>query len=80
MKTRFYIANREFSVIAPIRLFLLLLGILIVVFNDTFGKIEGFMEFLLIYFILVIIALTQWLFVNIRFLINLKNEKQRQSF
>lgn len=82
MKSKFLIANREFTVLGLLRLFLLLLGIIIVLFNDVIdkdviGKIEGFAEFLLIYFIVVIIAVAQWLFVNIRFLINLKNEKAK---
>ncbi|MEM1259320.1 MAG: histidine kinase, partial [Bacteroidota bacterium] len=48
-----------------------------IAFNDTLGNIEGFVEFLLIYFIVVAIAVAQWLFVNIRYLINLKNEKAK---
>lgn len=77
MKSKFLIANREFSVLRLTRLILLLLGIVIVVFNDTFGKIEGFVEFLFIYFMVVLIAVAHWLFVNIRYVINLKNEKAK---
>ena len=59
------------------RIVLILTGLIIVFFNDTFGKIEGFIEFLFLYFITVCIALAQWLFVNIRFIIRLKNEKAK---
>jgi LytS/YehU family sensor histidine kinase len=53
------------------------LGIVIIFFNDSLGKIEGFVEFLMVYFIVVLIAISHWLIVNIRDLINLKNEKAK---
>lgn len=77
MKSKFIIANREFTILGFTRLVLLLIGMVIIVFNDTFGKSEGFVEFLFIYFIIVLIAVAQWLFVNIRYLINLNNEKAK---
>lgn len=64
-------------VVRLFRIALILTGLIIVFFNDTFGKIEGFIEFLFLYFITVCIALAQWLFVNIRFIIRLKNEKAK---
>ena len=77
MKSKFLIANRAFSILGMTRLFLFFLGIFIVAFNDSLGKIEGFVEFLLLYFIVVVIAVAHWLFVNIRSLMNLKNEKAK---
>lgn len=77
MKSKFLIANREFSVLGLTRLILFLLGIIIIRFNETLEKVEGFEECALIYFIVVLIAVAQWLFVNIRSLINLKNEKAK---
>ena len=63
--------------IRVIRILLVLLGLIIVFFNDSFGKLEGFIEFLFLYFIAVCIAVFHWLFINIKFLINLKNEKKK---
>ncbi|MET1259405.1 histidine kinase [Flagellimonas sp. DF-77] len=60
-----------------LRIALVVLGIIIVLFNDTFGKLEGFIEFLLLYAIAVLVAVSHWLFVNIRGIINLKNEKAK---
>lgn len=60
-----------------LRLVLVAMGIIIVVFNDTLGKQEGFVEFLLLYFITVIITTIHWLFVNIKLIINLKSEKTK---
>lgn len=77
MNTSFRIGKRRFSPLALFRIVLAILGVIIVLFNDEFGKIEGFVEFLLIYFVVVIIAVFHWLFVNIRLLINLKSEKAK---
>ncbi|MEL6834276.1 MAG: histidine kinase [Bacteroidota bacterium] len=77
MNTSFRIGKRRFSPLALFRIALAILGVIIVLFNDEFGKIEGFVEFLLIYFIVVIIAVFHWLFINIRLLINLKSEKAK---
>lgn len=74
---RMFFSGKRISTLGIFRLILAVLGVIIVLFNDTLGKIEGFVEFLLIYFILVIIAVAHWLFVNIRFLIQLKNEKAK---
>ncbi len=63
--------------IGVLRISLVAIGIIIVVFNDTLGKLEGFVEFLLLYFITICIVVFHWLFVNIKGIINLKNEKAK---
>ena len=68
--------NKVLSV-RSFRIAVMLVGIIIVLFNDAFGKIEGFIEFLFLYFIIVCITVLHWLFVNIKLLINLKNEKAK---
>lgn len=59
------------------RIALAIIGVIIVLFNDTFGKLEGFIEFLSLYFIVVGIAIIHWVFISIRSIINLKNEKAK---
>lgn len=59
------------------RIALILIGIVIVIFNDSLGKREGFVEFLLLYFIVVIVTVLYWLFKQIRSIIQLKNEKSK---
>ncbi|MBU2921136.1 histidine kinase [Winogradskyella psychrotolerans] len=56
---------------------LILIGLILVIFNDTFGKLEGFVEFIALYFILVFITIAHWLFKQIKALIRLKNEKAK---
>lgn len=56
---------------------LVIIGLVIVIFNDTFGKLEGFAEFIALYFILVFIAIARWLIKQIKSLIRLKNEKAK---
>ncbi|CAL2084976.1 sensor histidine kinase [Tenacibaculum sp. 190524A05c] len=68
---------KKLFTVRNIRFLLLVIGVIIVLFNDVFGKIEGFIEFLFLYFISVCIAVAHWLFVNIKFIINLKNEKAK---
>ncbi|MAZ73931.1 MAG: histidine kinase [Flavobacteriaceae bacterium] len=53
------------------------IGVIIVVFNDTLGKLEGFVEFIALYFILVFVTIAYWLFKQIKSLIRLKNEKAK---
>ncbi len=60
-----------------LRIVLVVLGLIIVLFNDTLGKLEGFLEFLLLYFIAVCIAIFHWVFVNIKLIITLKKEKAK---
>ncbi|WP_417876077.1 sensor histidine kinase [Winogradskyella sediminis] len=56
---------------------LVIIGLVVVIFNDIFGKLEGFVEFIALYFILVFISIAQWLFKQIKALIRLKNEKAK---
>jgi two-component system sensor histidine kinase AlgZ len=54
---------------------LVFIGAIIVIFNDTFGKLEGFVEFIAFYFIVIFITISYWLFKQIKSIIRLKNEK-----
>ena len=56
---------------------LILIGVIIVVFNDSFGKLEGFEEFIALYFLILFITIAHWLFKQIKSLIRLKNEKAK---
>ena len=56
---------------------LVIIGLVIVVFNDIFGKLEGFVEFIAFYFIVVFITILYWLFKQIRSIIRLKHEKAK---
>ncbi len=59
------------------RILLVVIGLVIVIFNDTFGKLEGFVEFIAFYFILVFITISYWVFKQIKSIIRLKNEKYK---
>ncbi|MFY0604319.1 MAG: histidine kinase [Flavobacteriaceae bacterium] len=59
------------------KIVLVIIGLVIVIFNDTFGKLEGFVEFIALYFILVFITIAHWLIKQIKSLIRLKNEKAK---
>ncbi len=78
MKLKIFNSNHKTSK-RVFRISLVVVGIILVLFNDVFGKQEGFVEFLAMYFILVIIAVLHWLFVNIKLIINLKNEKAKSE-
>jgi len=56
---------------------LVLIGILLVIFNDTLGKLEGFEEFIALYFLILFITIANWVFKQIKALIRLKNEKAK---
>jgi len=56
---------------------LVVIGVVLVLFNDTFGKLEGFVEFLVLYFILVFITIAYWIFKQIKSIIQLKSEKAK---
>ena len=58
-------------------LFMGIMGIIIIVFNDVFGESETFVIVGLLYFILLFFSLALWLFRQIRFILNLKNEKAK---
>ncbi len=72
-----FLTNKKIFSIRTFRIVLAVLGLVIVLFNDTFGKLEGFIEFLVLYFITVCIAVFHWLFVNVKFILNLKSEKAK---
>ena len=55
----------------------MIIGVVLVLFNDTFGKLEGFAEFIALYFILVFITMAHWIFKQIKSIIRLKNEKEK---
>lgn len=56
---------------------LVVIAFILVIFNDTFGKLEGFVEFVALYFIVVIITVAHWIFLQIKSIIRLRNEKEK---
>lgn len=56
---------------------LVIIGFVLVFFNDTFGKLEGFIEFIALYFIVLFITITHWIFKQTKSIIRLKNEKEK---
>ena len=76
MNKKFVLNKRVFNK-RSFRISLVLIGFIVILFNDTFGKKEGFVEFLLLYFITILVTFFHWLFVSIKYLINLKNEKTK---
>ncbi|WP_347925921.1 histidine kinase [Pontimicrobium sp. SW4] len=75
---KFKITDRKKKIIKRIyRIALILIGIIIIIFNDTFGKLEGFAEFILFYFLILIATICHWLFIQIKSIIRLKNEKSQ---
>ncbi|WP_339614300.1 histidine kinase [uncultured Winogradskyella sp.] len=74
----FKITNRKKKIIKRFyKIVLVLIGIVLVIFNDTFGKLEGFVEFIALYFIIIFITISHWLFKQIKSIIKLKNEKAK---
>ncbi|RSC93055.1 sensor histidine kinase [Tenacibaculum singaporense] len=74
----FRITDRKKAIIKRVyRIVLVLTGVIIVVFNDTFGKLEGFIEFITLYFLAVLFTFFYWLFKQIKSIIRLKNEKTK---
>ncbi|MDE1206742.1 sensor histidine kinase [Tenacibaculum larymnensis] len=74
----FNITDRKKTVFKRIyRISLVLIGIIIVAFNDTFGKLEGFVEFITLYFLVAFSTFFYWLFKQIKSIIRLKNEKTK---
>ena len=74
----FKIPDRKKKIIKRFyKIALILIGLTLVIFNDTFGKLEGFVEFIALYFILVFITIAHWLFKQIKSIIRLKNEKAK---
>ncbi|WP_437368851.1 sensor histidine kinase [Maribacter litoralis] len=72
------ISDRKKKVINRMyKITLVIIGMVIVLFNDTFGRLEGFVEFLALYFILILITVAYWIFKQIKSIIQLKNEKEK---
>jgi LytS/YehU family sensor histidine kinase len=74
----FKITNRKKKILKRFyKIVLVLIGLVLVIFNDTFGKLEGFVEFIALYFIIIFITISHWLFKQIKSIIKLKNEKAK---
>ncbi|CAM1365863.1 putative two-component system sensor protein, no kinase domain [Tenacibaculum litoreum] len=74
----FRITDRKKAIIKRVyRISLVLIGVIVVVFNDTFGKLEGFVEFITLYFLVLFFTFFYWLFKQIKSIIRLKNEKTK---
>lgn len=72
------ISDRKKKIIKRIyKILLVFTGFILVIFNDTFGKLEGFVEFIALYFILVFISIIYWIFKQIKSIIKLRNEKEK---
>ena len=72
------ISNKKKGIVIRIyKIALILIGFILVIFNDIFGKLEGFVEFIALYFIIVFITISHWLFKQIKSIIRLKNEKAK---
>ena len=69
--------NRKKIMKRLFKLTLVIIGIIIIVFNDTFGKLEGFAEFIAFYFIIVFITIAYWIFKQIKSIFKLRNEKEK---
>ncbi len=57
----------------------ILLGLLIIIFNDVAGESESFIVFGLFYFIFFILAILRWIFTQIRSIITLKRDRTRME-
>ena len=55
----------------------ILIAFVILIFNDVFGENEVFGIFAFFYFILLIFLLSRWIFLQIKSVIRLKNEKAK---
>ena len=69
--------NRKKIMKRLFKISLVIIGIIIIVFNDTFGKLEGFAEFIALYFIIVFITIAYWIFKQIKSIFKLRNEKEK---
>jgi len=69
--------NRKKIMKRLFKIMLVIIGIIIIVFNDTFGKLEGFAEFIALYFIIVFITIAYWVFKQIKSIFKLRNEKEK---
>ncbi|WP_299274421.1 sensor histidine kinase [uncultured Psychroserpens sp.] len=59
------------------RVTLIIIGLLIVIFNDAFGDNEAFGIFGLLYFLFLFVSIAYWIFKQIRSIIRLKHEKAK---
>ena len=57
------------------RVFLFGIGLIIVIFNDAFGSSQTFGIFAFLYFIILFLLISRWLFRQTRSIIRLKNER-----
>ncbi|MFC4636019.1 sensor histidine kinase [Dokdonia ponticola] len=72
------ISNRKKKIINRVyKIILVITGFIIIVFNDVLGKIEGFVEFIALYFIVVFITIAYWIFKQIKSILRLRNEKEK---
>ncbi len=72
------ISNKKKKIIKRFyRIMLVIIGLVLVFFNDTFGKLEGFVEFIGLYFSILFITIAHWIFKQIKSIIRLKNEKEK---
>ena len=75
---KFKITDKKKNIIIRLyKITLVITGFILVIFNDFFGKHEGFVELITLYFIVVFITIAQWLFKQIKIIIKLKNEKEK---
>lgn len=69
--------NRKKIITRFYKIALVIIGAILIIFNDALGKIEGFVEFLALYFILIFVTIAYWIFKQIKSIIRLKNEKAK---
>ena len=55
------------------------IGLLIIIFNDAFGEVEGFVIFSLIYFVILTFSIIRWIVLQIKSIITLKRDKTRME-
>lgn len=59
------------------RTLLIVMGIIIIIFNDAFGGEEPFVAISVLYFFFLFFLLLRWIFQQIRFIIRLKSEQAK---
>ncbi len=69
--------NRKRIMKRLFKITLVIIGLILIIFNDTFGDLEGASEFIATYFVLLFITITHWVFKQIKSIIRLKNEKTK---
>jgi len=76
MDFRFWKRKKRLKRLA-LRTFLIGTLLLIVIFNDAFGENEPFQIFALFYFLLLLFLFIRWVFIQIKSVLKLKNEKAK---